>query len=150
MIRTLLLFLLIFQNKLFCSKGLFYSCHRQLNQCFESWLPELVTLSSDSTIILSMVCKVLLLFVSKSHKTFRERQPPRPAEIGKCEHWLSVAISTSQLVIRLMVHCIMPPISTPWCDSLTFPNMSHHPSDLGHAYLRKFQSSVKRTKIGIA
>ena len=61
---------------------------------FPNWLPELVTLSSDSTIILSMVCKVLFLFVSKVHKTFRE-QHPRPAEIGKCEHWLSVAISTS-------------------------------------------------------
>ena len=29
-------------------------------------------------------------------------------------------------------------------------NMSHDPSDLVQAYHRKFQSSVKRTKIGIA
>ena len=84
-----------FKTKFFCSKDLFYSRLRQLNQCFQSWLPKLVTLPSDSTIILSMVCKVLLLFVSKAHKTFRERQHPRPAEIGKCAHWLSVAISTS-------------------------------------------------------
>ena len=83
------------QTKFFCSKGLFYSRLRQLNQYFQSWLTELVILSSDSTIILSVVCKILFLFVSKAHKTFRERQHPRPAEIGKCEHWLSVAITTS-------------------------------------------------------
>ena len=56
------------------------------------------------TIILIMVCKVLFLFVSKAHKTFREQQHPRPAEIGKCEHWLSVAISTSDLLHGTLHH----------------------------------------------
>ena len=75
-IRTSLLFLLSFQNKLFCSKHLFYSRLRQLNQFFQSWLAELVTLSCDSTIILSMVCKVLFLFCFQSTQDVQRTTAP--------------------------------------------------------------------------
>ena len=43
-----------------------------------------------------------------------------------------------QIVICFMVHCIIQPNFRPWCDFLTFPNMSHHPSGLVQAYYGKF------------
>ena len=40
------------------------------------------------------ICHFVILYI-EDNKTFRERQHPRPAEIRKYEHWLSVAISNS-------------------------------------------------------
>ena len=82
------------------------------------------------------------------YKPFRGWQHPRPAEIRKREQWLSVW--PFQIVVRLMVHCITPPYFRPWCDFLTLPHMSHHPSDPVQDYHLKFQSSLKRTKISRA
>ena len=55
-----------------------------------------------------------------------------------------------QIMMHFMVHCNMPPNFRPQCDFLTFPNMSHHPSDFVQIYHGKFQSSVKCAKIGQA
>ena len=51
-----------------------------------------------------------------------------------------------QIMNHFMVHCIMPPNFRPYCDFLTFPNMSYHPSSLVQAYHGTFQSYAQHAK----
>ena len=50
-----------------------------------------------------------------------------------------------QIVILFMVHCIMPPNFRQWCDFLTFPNMSHHTSDLAKHIMENFKVLCEQT-----